>query len=432
MREYDLDLQLHGPWAGGTSRNISIPVLSEQARLKGLDVLVTADILHKQWFEHVKNNIEEESNGVYRDIKAKCNFIVGGEIEDNHRIHHLFYLPSIESAAELRTKFEGKGSLDCSMCGRPKLHVGAEEFAQKVHDCGGIFGPAHSFTPYTGIYAYHDSLKEAYGQMHKHLDFIELGLSADTDLADLISDNHSYTFLTSSDAHSPWPHRLGREFNRIKMARPDFKSLKRALEEKDEQLITLNAGLNPKEGKYHATACNSCFSKYSMDEAVNLKWKCLKCAGQIKRGVRDRINMLADSRQGSHPKFRPKYMHQLPLAEIVQQALGAKSAQTKEVQQRWLAIVEKFGDEITALVDAKEQELLEADKAVGEKIIAFRNELVLYIPGGGGQYGVPIICSSKEEMEKKQKEIARELEGLSGFSGQRTLGQFSGESDNKD
>src|SRR3989344_4208323 len=240
MKEYNLDLQMHGLYAGGVSKNMTIPVMAEQSKLKGLNVLVTADILHKKWFEHVKKNLEEESNGVYRDLKADCNFIVGGEIEDNKRIHHLFYLPSLESAEELREKFLGKGNLDCILCGRPKLRVTAEEFAQKVDDVGGVFGPAHSFTPYTGIYAFYDSLKNAYGEMHSKLKFIELGLSADTNMADTIKENHSYAFLSSSDAHSPWPNRIGREFNRIKMEKPDFKNLKRAIEERDEKKIVLN------------------------------------------------------------------------------------------------------------------------------------------------------------------------------------------------
>ncbi|MCR4335546.1 MAG: TIGR00375 family protein [archaeon] len=423
MKELNLDLHLHGRYAGGVSKNMTIPVMAEQTKLKGLDVLVTADILHKTWFEHVKKNLEEESNGVYRDLKGDCNFIIGGEIEDNKRIHHLFYLPSLESAQELREKFLGKGNLDCIMCGRPKLRITAEEFAQSVDDVGGIFGPAHSFTPYTGIFAFFDSLKDAYGSMHSKLEFIELGLSADTNSADRIKENHSYTFLSSSDAHSPWPHRIGREFNRIKMEKPDFKSLKKAISEKEEKLITLNVGLNPKEGKYHCTACNFCFSKYSMEQAEQLNWKCLKCTGQIKRGARDRIEILANV-ENSHPSFRPKYVYSLPLAEIIQQAVQTKGINTKAVQSKWKDFVERFSNEIFVLVDATESELNEVDENIAKKIIAFRNNLVLYIPGGGGDYGKPIICETKEEMERKKIELKNELAGISDIANQKTLGQF--------
>ncbi len=425
MKEYNLDLQMHGHYAAGVSKNMTIPIMAQQAKLKGLHALVTADILHKKWFEHVKKNLEEEANGVYRDALGQCNFIVGGEVEDNRRVHHLFYLPSLEAAEQLREKLLPFANLDCILCGRPIVRQSAEQLAQKITDAGGIFGPAHSFTPYTGIFAFFDSPAEAYGNMADKLSFIELGLSADTNMADRISHNHKYSFLSSSDAHSPWPHRVGREFNRMKMQNPDFKSLKRAIEEREEKMITLNAGLDPKEGKYHASACNGCFSKYSMEQSGQLKWKCIKCGGAIKRGVRDRIAMLADTIEGVHPKFRPPYLHLLPLAEIIQQAVGSKGIETKKVQSKWLEIVEKFGTEIAVLVDAKESELLEADKAVGEKIIAFRNDLVLYIPGGGGEYGKPIICKNREEYEKKKIELRDELEGISDISKQRTLGQFS-------
>ncbi|VVB99215.1 Uncharacterised protein [uncultured archaeon] len=426
MKELDADLHCHGRYAGGVSRNMEIPVLAEQSRLKGLGLLATGDIIHGEWLLHAKRTLEEESNGVYRDREAKCHFILGGEIEDDKRIHHLYYLPSLEKAGELREKVKGLGALDCSMCGRPKLRINAEKFAEFVHDLGGIFGPAHSFTPYTGIYAHFDSLKEAYGKMHEHLSFIELGLSADTNMADTMKENHSYSFLSSSDAHSPWPNRIGREFNRIKMKEPGFKALKLALESRDEEgkTITLNAGLNPREGKYHCTACESCFAKYSAEQAEQLKWKCLKCRGNIKRGVRDRITMLSDTEEGKHPGFRPPYLHLLPLAEIIQLAEGAKSTNTKKVQSKWIEFVEKFGNEINALVDTDEAELAEVDTNVAKHIASFRKGLVLYIPGGGGNYGKPIICASEEEMERKKKELAAELSGVSEISNQKTLGQF--------
>ncbi|MCR4369111.1 MAG: endonuclease Q family protein, partial [archaeon] len=254
--------------------------------------------------------------------------------------------------------------------------------------------------------------------------FVELGLSADTNFADLISQNHNYAFLSSSDAHSPWPNRMGREFNRIKMEKPDFKSLKIALAEREEKMVTLNAGLDPREGKYHCTACNSCFAKYAITQAEALKWKCIKCQGQIKRGVRDRIEMLADTKTGAHPKFRPTYMHLLPLAEIIQCATGAKGVNTITVQSKWRDFVDKFGSEIKVLVDAKEEELREADGVAGEYIIAFRKGLVHYIPGGGGDYGKPIVCLSEEEFAKKGIELKKELACGSEASDQKTLGQF--------
>ena len=57
MKEYNADLQMHGIYAGGVSKSMLIPVMAGQARLKGLDILVTADVLHAKWMEHLKENI---------------------------------------------------------------------------------------------------------------------------------------------------------------------------------------------------------------------------------------------------------------------------------------------------------------------------------------------------------------------------------------
>lgn len=423
LKEFNCDLQLHGVYAGGVSNKMLIPVIARQSKLKGIDVLVSADVLHKDWFLHLKENIVEIENGVFSDKNSEAFFIIGTEVEDDKRIHHLIYLPSLESALELRGKVKKFGNLDCSMCGRPRLSLTAEEIAQKADEVGGVVGPAHSFTPYTGLFAHFDSVKTAYGQMSEKIFFIELGLSADTDLADTISENHGYSFLSSSDAHSPWPSRLGREFNRVKMQKPDFKSLKKALKDKDEKLITLNAGLDPREGKYHATACNQCFEQYELDQAARLKFRCQKCSGSIKRGVRDRIKMLADTPSGKHPVFRPKYLHLLPLSEIIMLALKKNNSYSKAVQNTWNLFVQKFGTEINALVDADEKELVEVNREVGKKIIAFRKGWASYIPGGGGKYGEPVIFDSQKEFEEN-KDLLGKKSGKQEKSGQKTLREF--------
>ncbi len=425
MKPYDCDLQLHGPYAGGVSKHISIPLLSEQARFKGLEVLSTADILHAKWFEHVQNHLVETENGVYMDTNQKTFFIIGTEIEDQHRIHHLIYLPDLTRAKELREKVKTRGILDCSMCGRPKLRISAEEISQTVHDLGGILGPAHSFTPYTGLFSRYKSLSEAYGETVSFIPFLELGLSADTDMADTIKSNHPFSFLSSSDAHSAWPHRLGREFNRLNLKKPSFKELEECVWDRTEKRIVFNAGLDPREGKYHKTACNSCYTQFSLEEAEKtFHWKCPACKGEIKRGVADRIEMLSDTALRTHPAHRPEYKHLLPLAEIIQLSVKAKNPLSKSVQTRWRDFIDRFGDEIKILIDTPVSELVEFNPDIGQKINAFRNGLVYYTPGGGGKYGEPHLFDSKEEMgafiAKEEKENKRKNK----FSGQKTLKGF--------
>jgi len=423
MTEFNCDLHFHGPYSAGVSKNMLVPIIAEQSKLKGLDVCGTADLLQGTWMKHLKENIIEKGNGIFTDKKEQVNFIPQAEVQCNKRIHHLVFLPDFAAAENLKESLKGKAIFDSWGCGRPVIRLSPEEIAEKVKDAEGIIGPAHAFTPYFSVYAFFDSIKEAYGDMGKNIHFLELGLSADTNYADMIPENRQYQFLTCSDSHSPWPFRIGREFTRIKMKEPCFKELRKALENKEEKLITLNVGLDPREGKYHLTACNACYSKFSIEDAKALNWRCPKCRGSIKRGVKDRIEMLSEGKS-EHPDFRPEYMHSVPLAEIIQIALDVKGINSMRVQSMWRDFVERFGNEINVLVDVSEEELVKVDPRVGKKIISFRKGWVHYIPGGGGDYGKPVICDSQEEFEKKGKELEQEMRESNSFKGQKTLGEF--------
>ncbi len=420
MTEFNCDLHFHGPYSTGVSKNMLIPIIAEQSRLKGLDVCGTADILQGTWFKHLKENIIESGNGLFTDREERVHFIPQVEVQCNKRVHHLVFLPDFASAENLKKSLEGKAIFDSWGCGRPVIRLSAEEIAGNVKDVGGIIGPAHAFTPYFSVYAHFDSIRELYGSMEKEISFLELGLSADTEFADAIPENRKYQFLTNSDSHSPWPYRIGREFTRIELRKPCFKELKGALEKKEEKKIKLNVGLDPREGKYHETACNACYAKYSLKEAESLNWRCPSCRGSIKRGVRDRIEMLSDG-QSRHPDFRPEYLHSIPLAEIIQLALEVKGINTRKVQGLWREFIDLFGNEIKVLVEVKEKELAAVNKEVARDIVSFRNGWVYYIAGGGGQYGKPVICKSKEEFEAREKELEAEekKQGL-----QKSLGRF--------
>ena len=424
MPELNCDLQLHGRFASGVSKNLQVPLMAEFAQWKGLQVLVTGDVQHKDWLAHLKEQIVETENGVFCDLKNRVSFIVGTEVEDQNRIHHLVYLPDFSRAEDFREKIKPFGNLDCSMCGRPILRRSAEQIAQIVTDLGGLTGPAHAFTPYTGLFSKFDSVADAYQSMAPHILFLELGLSADTALADRIASNHPYAFLSSSDAHSFWPHRLGREFNRIEMKKPCFSELKKALQEREEKKIVLNAGLDPREGKYHETACNQCFLHFELKDAQQFKWICPKCRGSIKKGVKDRILELADLPEHAHPIFRPPYAHVLPLAEIIQIALGVENVLSKQVQSAWKDFVERFGNEINVLTQIPENELLEFKPEIAPYILAFRKGQVGFEPGGGGQYGKPRIALSEKEFGELKRNPPEKTSKKNNFRGQKTLGSF--------
>jgi len=421
MPEYYADLHFHSPYAGGVSKNMTVPVISEQAKLKGLQIVSSADITHSKWLKHVKQHLVEESNGIYREQEFGTYFIIGTEVQDNNRVHHLLFFPSIENAELFRKSLEGKAIFDSWGCGRPRIKENGEKITEKVIEANGIIGPAHAFTPYFSVYGHFNSVNECYGANADKIHFMELGLSADTGLADLISANHKYNFLTCSDSHSPWPHRIGREFVKLKMKKPDFPSLKKALESREKDSIMLNVGLDPREGKYHITACNSCFAQYEMKQAAQFNWRCMNCKGQIKKGVKDRIMELADTQNGKSPDFRAPYKHLLPLAEIIQNSYKIKNVQSQKVQTAWFDLVNAFGNEIKVLLETEVNELAGINKEVAEKIDAFRNGWVFFKPGGGGNYGIPIVCSSEKELKEREEELKKEKSEL---SNQKSLAQF--------
>jgi len=120
---------------------------------------------------------------------------------------------------------------------------------------------------------------------------------------------------------------------------------------------------------------------------VQLRWKCSKCRGQIKKGVRDRVNELADLDEPHHPDHRPPYIHLAPLSEVIMMALGHASINTKGVQTAWNSLVERFGSEVKVLLEIPAERMDFVDRKIVNAILAFRNEEVIIHPGGGGQYG---------------------------------------------
>jgi uncharacterized protein (TIGR00375 family) len=375
------DLHLHSKYSMACSGKMDLPTIAQEAAKKGIDLVATGDCIHPQWMKEIREASADDEN----IILGKTTFTLTTEIEDNHRVHHLLILPSISKAEELAEIMARHGNL--SSDGRPTVRLNGTEIAEIARDIGALIGPCHAFTPWTAMYAYHDSLKSCYGDMTDYISFLELGLSADSDYADRISELHRLTFLTNSDAHSPVSNKLAREFNRMEVPDMSFEGLRKAILRQNNYRVIMNVGFYPQEGKYNESACIKCFTHYSLEESVSSKWKCSVCGGRIKKGVYDRVNELADLPQPVHPDHRPPYVHLMPLSEIIMMALGHASINTKGVQDAWNALLDRFTDELEVLLHAQPQNMDFVDKRIVDAIIAFREEKVILHPGGGGQYG---------------------------------------------
>ena len=377
------DLHIHSHFSGATSEKMDIQTISLEAPRKGVNVVATGDGLHKGWLKEISqcNVIDEgtfELNGT--------RFILSTEVEAKKRVHHLLYFPSVSTVWDFKERIKSK-SKNLETDGRPNIDLSGEELSQIAKDLDVLIGPAHAFTPWTAMYAYYNSLVECYGDMAEYVSFVELGLSADSNFADRIKELHRLTFLTNSDCHSPHPVRLAREFNRFEVADATFKEIKKAIIRIGGNKPVLNVGLPPQEGKYHESACMSCFTHYTFEEATRRRWKC-RCGKRIKKGVKDRISERADFTMPIHPGHRPRYIHLIPLAEIITKAIGSHNPFTQTVTKRWNELVNAFGSEINVLVDVDIGEISRITApAITEAIQAFRENKVIIRPGGGGEYG---------------------------------------------
>jgi uncharacterized protein (TIGR00375 family) len=363
------DLHIHSPYSIAVSRFMQPEQLIEGCVTKGIRVLGTGDALQPDWQNGWKSFLGNDAGIV---------IVPQGEVEDIKRVHHVILAEDFAQFDQLRDLMKGK-TKSFETSGRPHVYLTGEEIANAAHDVGALVGPAHAFTPWTAMYAYFDSVPACYGTAT--IDFLELGLSADSSYGAAIPDLYDIPFLTNSDAHSPYPDKLGREFNRIRISHPTAKALLASIR---QGKIEMNAGFFPEEGKYNRTACTRCYEQYSLEDAIRYQWRCPADGGIIKKGVSDRAKELS---QGGVARPRPPYLRVIPLAQIIQTMEGASSPNTKKCKAIYSSFIGTFGNEIAVLIDVPVAEIRVVHPKVADAIGALRNGTVTLHPGGGGKYG---------------------------------------------
>ena len=368
------DFHVHSCFSSASSKDMTIKNMAPKSKLKGLQLLGTGDAFHPGWLDIIEESTTYLGDGIYG--ADGMDFVLTTEVEAKSRIHHLIIIPNIETARELSEKLV---SVNKNTDGRPRTKYEGSELLELVREYDCLIGPAHAFTPWTGMYKSYDSIYDCYD---KKPDFVELGLSADTFMADTVSELKDFPFLSNSDAHSPWPHRLGREFNALELKDISFTSIKRAIKHRQ---IKANYGLIPNLGKYHMTACTKCFKIVDPLIARENKMRC-GCGGIIKKGVDYRISEIADYKEPIHPDFRPDYIHLMPLAELISTVYN-KGVTTKTVQGKWQRLIDNFSTEIDVLINVPVEDIEKIDSDIAPAIKSFRKKSLDIVPGGGGQYG---------------------------------------------
>ncbi|UJF31206.1 endonuclease Q family protein [Paenibacillus hexagrammi] len=386
MNSYYVDLHIHiGRTEKGNAVKISAAndltffhIAHEASERKGIQMIGIIDCHSPTVQEEIEIYLDRgemaelQGGGIqYKDTVI----MLGSEIEVRDPgmgpAHLLAYMPNLQVMQDF-TSFMKRHMKNVELSSQ-RIYVDARTLQEEVIGRGGILIPAHIFTPHKSVYGSSSTRMEHLLDLNR-IAAVELGLSADSEMAGLISELDRYTFVTNSDAHSLG--KIGREYNEMRMAEPNFEELVKALARQEGRGVAANYGLNPRLGKYHRTYCGQCES--ILDESVTAVERCLYCgSGKIVRGVMDRILSLADREEPSIPDYRPPYNYQVPLEFIP--GLGKKKMNL---------LLSEFGTEMNVLHRASFQELsvVVGEELAGYIVMAREGRLQLEV-GGGGRYG---------------------------------------------
>lgn len=359
-------------------------IARECADRKGINIVGIIDCASPYVIEDIENFLKTGEAYEIKDggiiYKDKVCILLGSEVETSEvsrngkcgAAHNVCFFPHLEDikafSREMSTHIKN------ITLSTQRSNVSGYELIDIVEKYNGILIPAHCFTPFKSYYGNCvDKMKDIFKEKFDKIFAIELGLSADTMLADTINELEDKTFVTNSDAHSL--PKIAREYNKMLVEDISFKEVVKALKGEDGRKVLCNYGLDPRLGKYHRTFCDECNQVMETKEPVSV---CPKCGSQkVTFGVFDRIELIKDKKESKSPANRPPYIYQVPLTFIP--GLGAKTIDK---------LLDKFGTEMTILHKLSQDDLeaVMGEKVAKEIILAREGKMKLQA-GGGGTYG---------------------------------------------
>ena len=367
---------------GARSLNFS-NIAKECFERKGIDVVGVIDCASPYVIEDIENFLKkgdayelEDGGIIYKD---KVCIILGSEMETSEinengktgSAHNLCYFPPLSDIKNFSK--EMSTHIHNITLSTQRANISGYDLIDIVQKYNGVFIPAHVFTPFKSYYGNcTQRLERIFKEKYDKFFAIELGLSADTYIADQISELSNKNFITDSDAHSL--PKIAREYNKLLVDQISFKEIFKAIKGEDGRKIIANYGMDPKLGKYNRSFCEDCNKPI---ETPPPALKCDKCGGEhITMGVYDRIEIIKDQDSKS-PVFRQPYNYQIPLQFMP--GIGNKMIDK---------LLDAFGTEMNILNKATVDDL---EAVVGEKsakiIDQCRSGKINIRAGGGGVYG---------------------------------------------
>ncbi|MEA3248951.1 MAG: endonuclease Q family protein [Patescibacteria group bacterium] len=431
---YIADLHIHSKYSRACSKNLTLSNLAAWARVKGIDVLATADFTHPAWLKDIETKLEPAEQGLFR-LKAgfdkedgEGNYIPAPAVKDGRdmrfvlstelcciykkngktRRNHLVVLsPTIEAVRKMVAYLEAQGR-NLKSDGRPILGMDAKEIVKMALDaderCEVI--PAHAWTPWFSVFGSQsgfDSLEECFDELTPHIHAVETGVSSDPPMNWRLSELDRVVLVSNSDAHGL--RNLAREANVFEFDGLSYDSMLGAIREHDAEKFRYTIEFFPEEGKYHADGHRNCKFTCEPEETERLGGKCPKCGKPLTRGVLGRVHALADRKEGVRPKASPDFRHIIPLEELIADAIG-KTKAAKAVFTEYTRLVEGLGPEFDILLDVSPEDIARVtSERIGEAVRRMRSGEVIIRPGYDGEYGKINAFADKKAATQVKLEI---------------------------
>ena len=412
------DLHIHSRFSRATSEKMSIAEITRFARIKGLQIVGTGDFTHPKWLDELKRELAEvPDSGLYKPANepaSTVHYMMTGEVAtifpvegDIKKIHHVILTPDFETASQINDRLARHGNLASD--GRPIIDMTAPQLVEEIMQVSSqnVVIPAHAWTPWFslfGAFSGFDRIEDCYQDMTKHIPALETGLSSDPPMNWRLSSLDRFALVSNSDSHSHWPWRIGREANVFELERLTYGEVVDAIRKKDPNRFRYTIETDPAYGKYHWTGHRNCKVSFSPQEAIKFGNRCPVCRRSLTKGVEQRVEELADRPANYKPANAIGFKRLLPLSEIIAAVLGASYPSVHKVWEIYNALVARFGDEYTVLIDAPLDAMSKTvDPQIAEAIVRVRTGKVKMIPGYDGVYGQLVIFEGQSETETKAK-----------------------------
>jgi DNA helicase-2/ATP-dependent DNA helicase PcrA len=421
------DLHVHSHYSRATSKDLDLEHLFLWAQLKGIHVVGTGDCVHPGWMDEIKAKLEPAEEGFLRlkssytrkiskDLPPACQgevrFVLTAEISNIYKklgkvrkVHNIICAPSLKAAEKIQARLDLIGNIRAD--GRPILGLDSRDLLEIIleADARACLIPAHIWTPWfsvLGSSSGFDRMEDCFGDLTKHIFAVETGLSSDPWMNWRLKQLDPFVLVSNSDAHSP--SKMGREAT-IYDAEFSYEGIYRALADVKDKGLIGTIEFFPEEGKYHYDGHRACKMRLHPQETQKHQGLCPACGKPVTVGVMARVEALADRPEGERPPRGQPYYNLIPLAEVIAEAKGVQTANTKSVQESYGKILARLGNELFVLREASLKDIgAVAGDFVAEGIRRMREGKVRIAAGYDGEYG-EIYLFTEEDRNAKEGQL---------------------------